>query len=183
MVVVSLVSVVVMLTVVWFFGRRSTAVDVGRGYQVPTLSGWQKDDSAVGNEAISARTFRQKVDGTSIMVKFVLMPPSSRADTAADLAKSAQDTFRLNAKMGLNEQVLLSKATSYRGHPAYLTKTLKNKNGIAVETQILRVADGKNQFWFWQSLSGQPISAEARTVAGQAWQTLTNDLQGVAKAG
>lgn len=127
------------------------------GYEVPALQDWEKTATQKPNAVIQSIKFNKTVDATKIMMKFVVFPPLQNAppDTAADLARSVQLADRISKKMGENKQALLSQTTEYRGHPAYLTRTISQKGQVMVESQILRVADGRSTFWFFQSLSGR----------------------------
>ncbi|MDF2441658.1 MAG: hypothetical protein JWN98_2642, partial [Abditibacteriota bacterium] len=131
------------------------------------------------NSSIQSVRYNKIVDGTKIMMKFVVFPkrPDGQADTAQDLVASVQRVDEISKGMRKNKQVLLSQATQYQGHPAYLTRTASRKSNMLVEDQILRVADGKNTFWFFQSLAGQQISPAAREAASKAWQTMTSGLK------
>lgn len=147
------------------------------GYQVPALPGWKRETTAK-NGLIQSVKFNDTVEGTKIMMKFVLFPKApGQPDTAQDLVASVKLADSISKKMGENRQTLLSQATRYRSYPAYLTQTLLHKGNTLVESQILRVADGTHTFWFFQSLSGQQISPAARAAASKAWQTMTNGLK------
>lgn len=151
------------------------------GYRVPALKDWKRETTSKTNSFIHSVTYNKSVDATEMMTKFILFqnPTGTHPDTAADIAKSVQRAEAMSKKMGEKQQILLSKATQYQGHPAYITKTLMRKGDKSIETQILRVADGKNTFWLSMSLAGKEISPAARTAATEAWKTMTDGLTSV----
>ncbi len=158
---------------------QNDGTTVVNGYQVPEVENWNRETTSPTNNFIQSVMYSTTVDETKLMMKFVLFqtPSGSPADTAEDLAKSVQQADDMSKKMNENKQTQLSQATQYRGHPAYLTRTIVHRNGIVIEAQILRVADGKNLFWFFQSLSGKQIAPAAREAASKAWQGMTSGLK------
>lgn len=154
-------------------------------YQVPTLQGWKREAAHKTNDPVQSVRFSKTVAGTKMLTEFVLLPHRQDAapDTAADLAKSVQDTDRINKevdpKRGERRQIVLSQARQYQGHPAYMTHELLRNRTRVTELKILRVADGRNTFWFFQSSvgAGLQIPAAARAAATQAWQAMTNSFK------
>jgi hypothetical protein len=155
------------------------------GYRVPTLKGWKRETPRKTTDPAQNVRFTRTVAGTKLLTEFVLMPPrpNSLPDTAADLLKSAQDIDRRNKEVdpqrGETRQTVLSQATEHQGHPAYMTHELLRNRTHVTELKMLRVADGRNTFVFFQSSAGvgRQISPPVRAVAAQAWQTLTNNAK------
>jgi hypothetical protein len=147
------------------------------GYQVPGLDGWERETTPKGISLQSVKYVRV-LDGTKIMIEFILFPPRSGGpDTAQTLANIVEVVRKSDKKKGKDRQWLLSQATQYRGHPAYLIKTLSREGSTLIEVQILRVADGKRQFWFQQEIRGERISPAASKAASVAWQDMTQNLK------
>lgn len=148
-------------------------------YVLPDMKGWQRQ--TIGSSPASSRVvkFTNEAQKTRIMMKFVLSPPPKGVapNTAKELREAAELSERIAKDLKWNQQILESTATTYRGFPAYLTRTVKQEGGETNESKILRVADGKNTFWFFQALNGKQISAEARAKADQAWTTMTEGLK------
>jgi len=153
-------------------------------YQVPAIAGWQREATNDSRRVIRSVKYKTEVQETTVSMKFVFFrtPEGVKSPTATDLQANAKLVAAINQDMPQESKFtkLVSQATKYRGQPAYLVSTQSDDGKRISESKILKFVDGKNEGWFFQSLSalkGKQISPEARKSADQAWKTMTEGLK------
>lgn len=157
---------------------RSSSTPADAGYVVPTLTGWQPGEPSVGEVNRNTTTYTKTVGANRIKMMFKLIPTrdGEKPDDAAALNHYAGAGLAIARNTSPSLKVLEQKETTFRGFPAYLTRTQDKFRDAQRERKILRVADGKNTFVFDQTLIGDPITPAARAEADDAWNKMASEL-------
>lgn len=149
-----------------------------KGYILPDLAGWQKDAQTKQKKKSVSVAFRKVVDGTKLQLRLaVSLPGNDNSQDAASLRAHREAELVFEKRADPTFRVLQQKETTFRGLPAYLTRTSDKHHGADRERQTLYVADSQHAFSIKQTLTGNPIASLAHTEAGTAWHKFTIELQ------
>jgi|GEM_PF-2399063 len=149
-------------------------------YTVPILPNWQHE--TYNSSFMQTTTQRAVVNGTTISIKFLCFlhpsnykPPTSAQDLNSEVQNEEQSLNADASARSLN-RTILSTPMQYKKWPAFLTVRQKSERGRVSEAKILRFTDGQNLYWFQSTIGGKTIDPQAKSIADQAWATLTRGL-------
>lgn len=175
--------------------KKSSPAIVGR-YAVPVLPGWKMTlkkrpahtfkrmkngvEKIYNVPAREEVVYEKTVDNASLSVSLVAIDAGCRV-TRADILSGLQmaDTLMNMVTPQKQEKAASGKTKPVNFHklPAYTRQdTLKDRNGLLVESRDLDFGDGTKMYFGDMIIRGAIITPHARTEADRGWRSLINGL-------